>query len=189
MRCSEIGLRTQEMLTNNRNTAVKPTAFEKQSMKPHRGDDSQTRAALGQQHGRSYRRFANTGRSGPTTRSIVPTIHANRPLRANNTGESVHYLGTPDDSKRCESSSIFCGNTWPLPVVLAGRSEILHSRHPELGFQVPQMESVQRCDALTPVHKRQSQTVGTQPSIQRRSTNNSFGPQQGQIHGRDGLLP
>jgi hypothetical protein len=180
MRCSEVDLQTQEMLANNRNTAVKPTAFHKQFIGPHqchsrsvsltddsqtqaapgqkhsrsyrrfantgrsgptpqsvlptihklgplRADDSQTRAAPGQQHGRSYRRFANTGRSGPITQSVLPTIRKLGPLRANNTVESVHYLGTPDDSKRRESGSISCGNTWPLPVVLAGRSEILHS--------------------------------------------------------------
>jgi hypothetical protein len=168
-------------------------------------DDAQTWAAPGQ-HGRSYRRLANSGRSGPTIRSVSPTLRKLRPLRANNTVgltdssqtraapanntvgltddsqlgplrantvgltddsqtwalqaystvgrtddsqrgplranntvdriddsqlgplranntvESVHYLGTPDDSKRCESGSISCGNAWPLPVVLAGRS-------------------------------------------------------------------
>jgi hypothetical protein len=191
MRCSEVGLQTQEMLANNRTTAVKPTAFDKQFIGPHRGhprsvslaDDTQTRATPGQQHGRSYRRFANSGRSGPTTRSVLPTIRKLGPLRASNTVESVHYLWTPDDSKRRESGSISCGNPWPLPVVLAGRSEILHSRHPELRFRNPQ--TTLRCSDPSP----QSQTVETQLSNQRRSINDSFEPQQGHTRITRSVVP
>jgi hypothetical protein len=98
MRCSEVGLRTQEMLTNNRNTAVKPTAFKKQSMKPHRGDDSQTRAVLSQQHGRSYRRFANTGRSEPTTGSSRSTTWGHPTIR--NDAKAVRFsVATPGHSQ------------------------------------------------------------------------------------------
>jgi hypothetical protein len=108
MRCSEVGLQTQEMLANNRNTAVKPTAFEKQSMKPHRGDDSQTRAALGQQHGRSYRRFANSGHSGPTTRSVSPMLRKIWPLRANNTvglTDSSQTRAAPANTRSSQSTT------------------------------------------------------------------------------------
>jgi hypothetical protein len=91
MRCSEVGLQTQEMLANNRNSAVKPTAFEKRLIGPHRGDDSQ----LGPLRAKTV---------GLTDDSQLGPLRANNtvgltddsqlgPLRANNTVESVHYRG------------------------------------------------------------------------------------------------
>jgi hypothetical protein len=72
---SEIGLQTQEMLANNRNSAVKPTAFEKRLIGPHRGDDSQ----LGPLRANNTVGLTDDSQLGP--------------LRANNTVESVHYRG------------------------------------------------------------------------------------------------
>jgi hypothetical protein len=163
-------------------------------MPPHAG-----RRSLAPKRPRSGRTIGN-----PANNTVGLTDDSQLgPLRANNTVESVHYLATPDDSKRRESGSIFGGNTWPLPVVLAGRSEILHSRHPELCFRIPQI-TVRCSDSIRDNRKRSElsrQTNGIRQTIHsgRNGAKHTVGslltirfahrPQRGQTHGPDSLLP